>query len=263
MIAENPHVDKRPVQLERLEDDRLWRVLLATPKSNIIDQEKTEILTDTFERAREERALRAIIIEGVGPNFSFGASVEEHLPDKIAAMLESFHRLFYTMLDSAVPTLAAVRGQCLGGGLELAAFCNRVFVAPDARLGQPEIVLGVFPPVASVILARRIGQSRAEHLCLSGHSLSAEEALSIGLADEIADDPGEGALAYARRHLLPRSASSLRLAVRAVRQDFAERLRQQLPRVEKLYLDDLMATEDAVEGLRAFLEKREPRWTNR
>lgn len=251
-----------PVVLDRLEDGAIWQVKLATPKANIIDGRKTELLTGIFAEARDDGGLKAVILEGEGPHFSFGASVEEHLPAQVKEMLRGFHGLFKAMLDSAVVTLAAVRGQCLGGGLELAAFCHRLFVAPDARLGQPEIVLGVFAPVASIALAERVGRGAAEDLCLSGRSLGAEEALAIGLADEIAEDPGAAALAYAREHLLPRSASSLRLAVRAVRGDYAQRFRKALDEAERLYLDELMATDDAVEGLNAFLEKREPRWKN-
>ena len=160
-------------------------------------------------------------------------------------------------------TLAAVRGQCLGGGLELAGFCNRLFASPDAKLGQPEIALGVLAPVASVVLAERVGRSRAEDLCLSGRSLTAAEAERIGLVDEIAEDPTEAALGYAREYLLPRSASSLRIAVRALRSGFAERFRAQLAEVERLYLQELMSTTDALEGLQAFLEKRAPSWSNR
>ncbi len=177
-------------------------------------------------------------------------------------MIGVFHRLFRLMLEANVITLAAVRGQCLGGGLELASFCNRLFASPDARLGQPEIQLGVFAPVASVALAERVGRSRAEDLCLSGRSLTAEEGLAIGLVDEVAEDPSRAALAYAREHLLPRSASSLRLALRAVRAGFAERFDAELARVERLYLDELMSTADANEGLVAFIEKRKPIWSD-
>lgn len=263
MTEENSGTDNgAPVQRLVLEGGALWRVELATPKANIIDVEKAKILTDVFRQAAEEPGLKAIIIGARGPHFSFGASVEEHFPDRVEEMLTGFHGLFYAMLDAAVPTLAAVRGQCLGGGLELASFCNRVFVAPDARLGQPEIVLGVFAPVASVMLSERVGRSRAEDICLSGRPLAAEEAWSIGLADEISDDPDEAALEYARTHLLPKSASSLRYAVRAARHGFAERVRRELPEVERLYLRDLMSTEDPLEGLTAFLEKRQPSWRN-
>jgi cyclohexa-1,5-dienecarbonyl-CoA hydratase len=254
--------DTETVRLESLDGGQIWRVLLATPKANILDKDKAERLVSIFARARAERQLKVILIEGEGPHFSFGASVEEHLPGKFESMIPGFHRLFETMLETAVPTLAAVRGQCLGGALELVSFCNRVFASPDTRMGQPEILLGVFAPVASVALADRVGRSRAEDLCLSGRSMRAEEALRIGLVDEIADDPADAALAYAREHLLPRSASSLRLAVRAIRSAWGERFRGELAEVERLYLDDLMSTADAREGLQAFVDKREPEWSH-
>ena len=251
-----------PVRLEKLEGGGVWRVLLATPKANILDMEKVEILASLFERAGSEAGLKAVVLEGEGPHFCFGASVQEHLPDRCAAMLRTFHGLFRRMLEAQVMTLAAVRGQCLGGGLELAAFCHRVFADPGARLGQPEIVLGVFAPVASLILTERMGRGGAEDLLLSGRALPAEEAFRLRLVDEIAENPGEAALAYARSHLLPRSASSLRWAVRAARLGFASRFKSELAEVERVYLENLMATSDAVEGLRAFLEKRSPEWRN-
>jgi cyclohexa-1,5-dienecarbonyl-CoA hydratase len=146
--------------------------------------------------------------------------------------------------------------------MELAIFCNRLFASPDAWLGQPEIVLGVYAPVASVMLAERVGRSRAEDICFTGRSVKAEEGLAMGLVDEIAEDPGEAALAYAREHLLPKSASSLRFAVQAARGGFADRVRRELAEVEALFLNELMSTEDAQEGLKAFLEKRSPGWRN-
>jgi cyclohexa-1,5-dienecarbonyl-CoA hydratase len=112
------------------------------------------------------------------------------------------------------------------------------------------------------MLSERIGRGRAEDLCLSGRSVTAEEGLAMGLVDEVAADPGAAALAYARKHLLPKSASSLRLAVQAVRGGFEERFRNELARVERLFLEDLMSTADAQEGLQAFLEKRDPEWKN-
>ncbi len=250
------------VRLERLDDDEVWRVWLATPKANILDMDKVERLGKIFAQAAEQRDLKVILIEGEGPHFSFGASVEEHLPGKFESMIPGFHRLFELLFDSEVATLAVVRGQCLGGALELASLCNRVFAAPDAMMGQPEIALGVFAPVASVALADRIGRSRAEDLCLSGRSIGAEEALRIGLVDLVTDDPGAAALAYAREHLAQHSASSLRLAQRALRGAYRQRFRQELKTVERLYVETLMATADANEGLRAFMEKRAPRWKN-
>ena len=122
------------VRCEVLDGGAIWHVLLATPKANIVDMEKTEQLCSIFERAKNDRALKAVLIEGEGPNFSFGASVPEHLPGQFEQMIPGFHRLFRTIIESSVITLAVVRGQCLGGGLEVASFCNRLFAASRSRI---------------------------------------------------------------------------------------------------------------------------------
>jgi len=249
-----------PVRLESLENGAVWRVVLATPKANILDMQKCDILSRVFQDAAEAKDLKAVILASDGPHFSFGASVQEHLPEHIEAMLKGFHGLFFSMLDARIPTLAAVRGQCLGGAMELAIFCTRIFATSDARLGQPEIVLGVLAPVASAMLADRVGRSRAEDLLLTGRSVSSEEGLGTGLVDEVVENPDEAALAYAREHLLPKSASSLRFAVKAARIGFEERVRTDLGRIEALFLRELIHTADAREGLAAFLEKRPPVW---
>ena len=252
-----------PVTVERLDAGGLWRVTMGGSKGNVVDAALMDGLTTVFRDASAAGDLRASGLEGAGAHFSFGASVQEHLPDRVADMLRRFDALLGALLACHVPVIAVVRGQCLGGGLELATMCHRIVAARDAKFGQPEIGLGVFAPVASVVLAERVGRGRAEDLCLSGRTIDAEEAFRIGLADELADDPTAAALAWARTHLLPRSASSLRLAVEAVRAGLAARFAADLPAVERLYLDRLMATADAVEGLQAFLEKRAPQWRHR
>jgi cyclohexa-1,5-dienecarbonyl-CoA hydratase len=141
--------------------------------------------------------------------------------------------------------------------------CHRIFASPESKMGQPEIVLGVIPPVASVALTERVGRGWAEDLCISGRSIDAETAHRIGLVDELSDEPWEGALGYIREHLLPKSASSLRHAVRAVRTGYAKRFRKELAKIEKQYIKELMHTEDAHEGLNAFMEKRKPDWADR
>jgi len=250
-----------PVRLERLDAGACWRVVLGGSKGNILDARLMAALAAVFREAAADRQVKALCLEGEGPHFSFGASVQEHLPGEVDAMLRRFHDLLLTLVDASVPALAVVRGQCLGGALELVTLCHRVFASPDARFGQPEIALGVFAPAASVVLAERVGRGAAEDLCLSGRTISAQEAHRIGLVDELVEaDPLEAALAYARTYLLPRSASSLRFAVKAVRAGLRARLAAELPQIERLYLDGLMATDDAVEGLRAFLEKRRPDW---
>jgi cyclohexa-1,5-dienecarbonyl-CoA hydratase len=247
---------------ERIEGGAVLRLALAAPKANILDGAMIAALTRAFRDAASDPDLKCVVVEGEGPHFSFGASVPEHLPGSVEAMLPRFHDLFRAMFASGVYTIAAVRGQCLGGGMELAAACNRVIAAPGAKFGQPEIRLGVFAPVASVLLAERTGRPRAEDLCVTGRIVDAAEALRIGLADEIAEDPAGAALAWVREHLLPGSAAALRHALRAVRTPLLRRFDDDLRRAEAIYLDELMATADAEEGLRAFLEKREPKWRN-
>jgi cyclohexa-1,5-dienecarbonyl-CoA hydratase len=179
-------------------------------------------------------------------------------------MLGDFRQLILEILDSHVVVVAAVRGQCLGGGLELATIAHRIVASRDATLGQPEIALGVFAPFAAVLLPERIGRAAAEDLCLSGRSVGAAEARDLGLVDELADgDPAEAAIAWARARLAAHSASSLRVAVNGVRTALARRLREELPRLEAMYLTELMATADAREGLEAFLAKRPPVWIHR
>lgn len=244
-----------------IDEGAVWRVTFGGSKGNILDAATIGALDRVFQDARGTPALKAVVLEGAGAHFSFGASVQEHLPGEVAGMLATLRALVLDLLDSHVIVLAAVRGQCLGGGLELVSLCHRVFATPDAKLGQPEIVLGVFAPIASLVLPHRLGRARGEDLCLTGRTISAAEAREMGLVDEIAPgDPAEAAIAWARTHLAARSASSLRLAVRAVRLDLADRVRTELPRLEALYLEELMATHDAVEGLQAFLAKRQPAW---
>jgi len=256
-------IETGPVAVEWLEGGAYWDVALCGSRGNILDSALIDSLIAIFEEATSAPEVKAVCLRGRGKDFSFGASVREHLPGEVGGMLPRFHRLFRAMDQSAVPTLAAVRGQCLGGGLELASFCHRVFAAPDAKLGQPEIVLGVFAPVASLVLPDRIGRSNAEDLCLTGRIVGASEAAEMGLVDVVTEAPEAAALEYARKNLLPRSASSLRHAVRALRLPLSRRLEGELARLESLYLEELMGTEDAVEGIQAFLEKRPPEWRNR
>jgi cyclohexa-1,5-dienecarbonyl-CoA hydratase len=252
-----------PLRAWREGDGKLLRLRLARPKANVVDAAMMRALDAALAEAEGDRALRAVLLDHEGPHFSFGASVEEHLPASVAGMLAGFHALFLRVLSYPVPVLAAVRGQCLGGGLELASAAHVLAVAPDAKLGQPEIVLGVFAPAASSLLPERIGLAAAEDLLLSGRSIDGREAHRAGLATLVAEDPEAAALAYYEEHLARRSASSLRLAVAAARGDLVARVRARLAVLERRYLEELMNTRDAVEGIEAFLAKRPPRWEDR
>ena len=244
-------------------ENRLLRLRLARPKANLIDAALIAALDAALSAHLAAPALTAVLIDAEGPHFSFGASVEEHLPEHCAAMLASLHRVLKRLIESPVTVLVAVRGKCLGGGLELALAGHRLFVAEDAELGQPEIRLGVFAPAASCLLPEIIGVAPAADLLLSGRTISAAEAIDLGLAQAIGADPAAAAVAYFTTHLQPNSAASLRHAVRAARFDFAARVGAKLDAVERLYLEELMITRDAVEGLRAFLAKRPAQWEHR
>lgn len=249
-----------PVHAELTRDGVLLRLVLARPKGNVLDRAMLEALRAAVVEHRDRTGLRAILLAAEGKHFSFGASVEEHRPDAVGAMLPAFHGLFRELLACDRVVLAAVRGACLGGGLELASVAHRVFASPDAKLGQPEIKLGVFAPVASLVLPLRLGQSAADDLLLTGRTVEAEEARRIGLVDELADDPEGAALAWFERHLEPLSAAALGHAVRAARHRYRRAVEESLDELEREYLEDLMATHDAREGIEAFLEKRSPTW---
>jgi cyclohexa-1,5-dienecarbonyl-CoA hydratase len=235
---------------------------LNRPKANIVDAEMIAALDAALSAHADDKDLAAVLIEAEGPHFSFGASVEEHLPESCAEMLGSLHALVKRMLNYPVPVLVAIRGQCLGGGLEVAMAGHMIYATSDANLGQPEMMLGVFAPAASCLMPERMGQSKAEDLLYSGRSLNGAEANAAGLVDVLADDPEAAAMTYIEQHLKPKSASSLRLAVRAARAEFCHRMNARLDQVEALYLNELMSTRDAVEGLTAFLAKRQAKWEN-
>ena len=249
-----------PLQVWLEADGRLLRLRLARPKANLVDAAMIAALDAALAAHLERPVLSAVLLDAEGPNFSFGASVEEHLPGACAAMLSSLHGLLGRMLESPVPILVAVHGRCLGGGLELALAGHLLFVTPAAELGQPEIRLGVFAPAASCLLPELIGPQRAFDLLVSGRSISGSEAASLGLAAAATADPQQAALEYFEQHLQPKSAQSLRYAVRAARQGLAVRVRTRLAAVERLYLDELMLSHDAVEGLSAFIDKRPAKW---
>jgi len=249
------------VWLER--DGALLRLRLARPKANVIDAAMIALLRTAFAVHRDNPGLLAALVDHEGPHFSFGASVEEHLPEHCERMLKSLHSLLGAMLDWPRPILVSVKGQCLGGGLEFAMAGSLLFVSPDARLGQPEVKLGVFAPAASVLLPLRIGQARAEDLLLSGRSIDGATAVAWGLASGMADDPASLGLEYFENNLMGKSAAALAHAVRAAREPFADVARARLEDVEALYLEKLMHTRDANEGLRAFLDRRPPVWEHR
>ncbi len=251
---------------ESLHGGQVVRITLHAPQGNVLDAAMLADLQAGLAALQPRAGVKLVQLVGAGEHFSFGASVAEHTRDRAPRMLAQFHGLLRTLTSLDVPTAALVSGQCLGGGLELALACHFLFTDESARLGQPEIALGVFPPPASLLLPLKIGQARADELLLTGRSLTGAEAAAIGLA--CACFPARAAMLagvgrWTEQHLLPKSASSLRFAARAARQGLHDALDAGLPRLEAMYLGELMATHDANEGIAAFLEHRQAVWENR
>lgn len=257
-----PQTSWKKIRAEELEEGRLLRLVLDAGKGNVLDSAAIAELREALAELASRPGLRAILLDHEGKHFSFGASVEEHLPETVGEMLAALHALARELLAPNVPLMVAVRGACLGGGLEVAALGDLVFASADARFGQPEINLGVFAPMGSVLLPRLVGSSLAADLLLSGRALEASEAAEAGLVAQVAEDPSEAARAWFREHLVGKSALALRFATRAARLAWVPAFLTRLEEVERLYLQELMAARDPVEGLRAFLEKRPPAWTD-
>ncbi len=253
------------IKVNYLHDGAVAQVILDDGKGNVIDQEMMNELIAFFNDCKSQNNLKLISFEGAGKHFSFGASVEEHQKDFAATMLQSFHKMFFMLRDLSIPTVAKISGQCLGGGLELAIMCNVLFADKSAKLGQPEVVLGVFPPPASIILPEKIGLARAEEMLLTGRSITADEAKTFGLITEVFDDKTaleEGVASWIEKYILPKSAVSLRFANKAVRAKFNHIFSNFLPQLEMMYVRELMNTHDANEGINSFIEKRKPEWKN-
>jgi cyclohexa-1,5-dienecarbonyl-CoA hydratase len=252
----------KKARLEFAHQGQMARIILAAPKGNIIDQAMMADLELICDELASQQDLKAIVLTGEGTTFSFGASVQEHLPEQIAETLAQLHALLRRLAEVPAPTIAAIRGRCLGGGLEVALACDLILAEETALLGCPEIQLGVFPPAASALLPRRIGSGPAAALVLSGASIDGKAAAAIGLVNRTAA-PGQLDTALAdwlAAEFLPRPACALSCAARAVRRPLLCALQEDLPVLERMYLQELMSEPDAVEGIRAFLEKRTPRW---
>lgn len=253
------------IKVNYLYEGAVAQVILDDGKGNVLDHIMMEDLLGLFDKFKTMNDLKLITFEGAGKHFSFGASVDEHQKDMAGAMLKSFHQLFFTLKDLAIPTLAKITGQCLGGGMELAIMCNFLYADKGAKFSQPEIVLGVFPPPASIILAEKIGLARAEELIITGKVITADQGKSMGLINEVFNDKAEletGVNTFIEQQILPKSASSLRYAVKAVRGKLNHVLMNFLPMLEKMYVNELMNTNDANEGINSFIEKRKPIWKN-
>lgn len=253
------------IKLTYTHNETVANILLDDGKGNVLDNIMMLELLDCFKTFKNNPNLKLITFQGEGKHFSFGASVPEHTKELAETMIKTFHQLFLSIIDLGIPTMAKISGQCLGGGMELALICNFLFADKTAKLGQPEIVLGVFPPPASLLLPLKIGYARAEELLLTGKVIDAEEGYRIGLLNHVFENKDDLNLemnAWIEKNIVPKSASSLRYGVKAARVKFNHILGNFLPQLEYMYVKQLMETKDANEGINSFLEKRQPVWEN-
>ncbi len=240
------------------------RITLRNPPLNVVDIPMMEELAQSLSEIESRDDLSAVVIRGEGKAFSAGVDVAAHAPDKVAEMLTKFHSVIRALVASKKVTIAAVHGHCLGGGAELAMVCDIAYTTESAQWGFPEIKLGCYPPVACTALAALVGQKRSADLILTGRSISGKEAAEIGLATRaVLKEDLPAAVEECIAQLRKLSPAALALAKKASYAWDSMHFDKGLARAERIYFDELMKTSDAHEGIRAFMEKREPTWAGK
>ncbi len=243
--------------------DSVARLVLARPPLNVLDIAMLKELCDAVDELAARPRLRALVIAAEGRVFSAGVDIEDHVGEKVAPMIAAFHGLFRRLADFEPVTVAEVHGHALGGGCELAAFCDLVLASEEATFGQPEVQLGLFPPVTAAAFPYFVHGKKTLELMLTGERIDAREAQRIGLVNQVwpAEEFADEAASFVER-LASRSGVALKLAKKAYYAGVDVDFREALDRAERIYLRELMASGDALEGIDAFREKREPNWTD-
>lgn len=240
------------------------RIELRHEPLNVIDVPMMEELARVLMDVEAQPDTSVIVISGAGKSFSAGVDVAAHVPDKVEEMLAKFHAIIRALIATKKVTIAAVQGHCLGGAAELAMVCDIVFTTESAQWGFPEIKLGCYPPVACTALAALVGQKRAAELILTGRTIPGKEAAAYGLASHaVPEDELSPAVESCVADLRKLSPAALAVAKKASYAWDSMHFDKGLARAERVYFDELMKTADAHEGIRAFMEKRQPRWTGR
>lgn len=260
-MVDNP-IDATLVRAEVAHDGAWVRLVLNAPPGNLLTLAMTRALSEALSRAARSDGLKWLTIEGAGAEFSFGAKIQEHTPELMPAVLPAFCALAGQLLRFPAATGAIVRGRCLGGGFELALATDIIFAAAEAELGLPEIVLGSFPPVGAALLPLKVGVSQGTAAILDGRARPAAEWGRMGLLQTSSSesDPQAGAARWFEETLRPASATALRHAVMAARSTTASLGVAAIDENQRRYLDDLLLTADAREGVDAWLERRPPVW---
>jgi cyclohexa-1,5-dienecarbonyl-CoA hydratase len=247
-------------------EDRVACITLNRPPLNILNIAMMEQINIALDQCADQRDLVAIMFKADQHcrAFSAGVAIEEHVEQTVFRMLETFHGIFRNLEQIGKPTIAVVEGPALGGGCELITACDIVIANDRARFGQPEIKLGVFPPVAAILLPRVIGDKRARELILTGEVIDASEALKLGLVNYLVPGPQiSQKTAEILSSLRELSGAALEMTRRALGIGSGQLLGEPLREIENIYLHELMKTIDAKEGIKAFQEKRKPGWLNR
>jgi cyclohexa-1,5-dienecarbonyl-CoA hydratase len=240
------------------------RVILANPPVNVIDMPMMDELMVAMESIEVRPDISAVIFAGSDQAFSAGVDIGAHTLENVRGMLSKFHSVIRGVISSKKVTVAVVRGNCLGGGAELAAVCDIVFTADNATWGFPEISLGCFPPVAAALLAALVGQKHAAELILTGRQITGEEAMRIGLANEALPEDELSEMVYETAERLSQlSPASLAVTKKALYAWDSAHVDKGLQRAEQIYIQELMPLDDAQEGIKAWLEKRKPKWTGK
>ena len=249
----------------KVEDtDGVARITLARPKHNVFDIDMMNELNGHLEMLLTDQALKCVVFFADGPSWCAGVEVADHKPDMVDEMIAAFNRIFELIEQFEVPLIAAVHGACLGGGMELAIACDMVVASEKAVFGQPEIKLGFFPPYAAIRLPQLIGPAKAIEVCTTGKRYSAAEAVSMGFVTKAVDpDQFDEAVEKLIAEIQYNSPLIIRLNKRAVRQHLGLDFDKALAGVSDLFLNTLMKTEDTLEGICSFEEKRRPAWKNK
>jgi len=251
------------IQAERT--DAVASIVLAKPPLNILDIVMIEEIREALGAIESDPAIRVIVFRSLGEKaFCAGVSIQDHTPDKIGRMIPRFHDIFRMLARSDKVTVAAVQGHCLGGGLELASICDLIIATENARFGQPEIKLGQFPPVGIILLPQLMGYRKAAELLLTGASISAQQAEVFGLVNRVVPpEKLSESLSELVAELTAQSGAALRLTKQLLRRVAADDFVKTLQVSEDFFLNIVAATDDAKEGIFAFLEKRAPQWNHK
>ena len=257
-LASKPEFHRIVVDLE----PPIVRVTLNNPPLNVIDLEMMGELLATLEQAEAMPEVSTVVFAGSERAFSSGVDIAAHTPDNVRNMLTAFHGVIKAVAATNKLTIASVGRHCLGGGAELALLCDMVYATPDSVWGFPEIKLACFPPVASVALASIVGQKLAAEMVLTGRTITGEEALAAGLVNGVAEDP-ESLVAECIARVIQLSPRALAMAKKSFYAWDSIHFDKGLARDEQVYLDELMKTADAHEGIKAYTERRRPQWTGK